>query len=163
MKSVFVATAALASSLVLATTASAQTVNTQAGGNNVGANTGAAAQQRSPPRARILGLLVRTSFKPRCQASFSSTQGELALALEAFLNCAMILWTHDWLPGSAMRPASGNNARRPVSSIPIDQRRSPSLAHSPPIGDLLQSLDSALAGALNREREVGPTRMLNLV
>ena len=47
MKRVLIATAALASSLVLATTAPAQTVNTQGSGNNVGANTGAAAQQRS--------------------------------------------------------------------------------------------------------------------
>lgn len=47
MKRFFTATAALASPLVLAATAHAQTVNTQGSGNNVGANTGAAAQQRT--------------------------------------------------------------------------------------------------------------------
>src|SRR5215207_5244866 len=70
MKSVFVATAALALSLVLATTASAQTVNTQAGGNNVGANTGAAAQQRSPTTGANTGPSGQDQFQATLPSVF---------------------------------------------------------------------------------------------
>jgi hypothetical protein len=70
MKSVFVATAALALSLVLATTASAQTVNTQAGGNNVGANAGAAAQQRSPTTGANTGPSGQDQFQATLPSVF---------------------------------------------------------------------------------------------
>ena len=69
MKRVLIAAAALASSPVLATSASAQNVNTQSGGN-IGANTGVAVQQGSSNAAANTGACSQQQFQTTLPSIF---------------------------------------------------------------------------------------------